>query len=75
MCRRKVGVQIQEESKNGINFSALTARCARATKGKYHVALPLVIMGVFYWLSSLPGTPLPDDPALYAVFYWVPPSV
>jgi len=32
-------------------------------------------MGVFYWLSSLPGTPFPDDPALYAVFYWLPPSV
>jgi VanZ family protein len=37
--------------------------------------LPILIMGVFYGLSSLRGTPLPDDPALYAVFYWVPPSV
>ena len=32
-------------------------------------------MAVLYWLSSLPGTPLPDDPAVYALFYWVPPSV
>ena len=58
-----------------MNFSELAARCARVTPSKLHVALPLLIMGVFYWLSSLPGTPLPDDPALYVVFYWVPPSV
>ena len=57
-----------------MNFSAPAARCARGTPSKLPVALPLVIMGVFYWLSSLPATPLPDDPALYAVFYWVPPS-
>ena len=31
-------------------------------------------MGAFYWLSALPGTPMPDDPALYGLFYWVPPS-
>jgi len=58
-----------------MNFSALAARCARVTPRKPHVALPLLIMGVYYWLSSLPGTPLPGDPALYALFYWVPPSV
>ena len=58
-----------------MNFSALAARYARVTPSRPHVALPLLIMGVLYWLSSLPGTPLPDDPALYAVFYWVPPSV
>ena len=58
-----------------MNFSAQAAPLARATPSKLRVALPLLIMGVFYWLSSLPGTPLPDDPALYAVFYWVPPSV
>lgn len=37
--------------------------------------MPLLIMGVFYWLSSLPGRPLPSDPARYALFHWVPPSV
>jgi len=58
-----------------MNFSALAARFAQMTPGKRHVALPLLIMGVFYWLSSLPGTPLPDDPAIYALFYRVPPSV
>jgi len=58
-----------------MNFSALAARCARVTPRQPHVALPLLIMGMLYWLSSQPGTPLPDDPALYAVFYWVPPSV
>jgi len=58
-----------------MNFSALAARYAQVTPGKLHLALPLLIMGVLYWLSSLPGTPLPDDPPLYAVFHWVPPSV
>jgi hypothetical protein len=58
-----------------MNLSAMTARCARVTPSKSHVALPLLIMGVLYWLSSLPGTPLPEDPAVYAVFYWVSPSV
>lgn len=42
---------------------------------KIHVALPLAIMAMFYWLSSLPGLPRPEDPALYSVFYWVSPSV
>jgi VanZ family protein len=37
--------------------------------------LPLLVMAVLYWLSSLPGTPSPDDPEIYALFYWVPPSV
>jgi len=58
-----------------MHISALAARCTRMTSSKLHLALPLLIMGALYWLSSLPGTPLPDDPALYAVFYWVPPSV
>ena len=58
-----------------MNLTALVARCARITPTKIHVALPLLIMAVLYWLSTLPGTPLPDDPALYALFYWMPPSV
>ena len=33
-----------------------------------------MIMAVLYWLSSLPGTPLPDDPAVYALFQWISPS-
>ena len=32
-------------------------------------------MAALYWLSSLPGTPLPDDPELYALFYLIPPTV
>jgi len=58
-----------------MSFSALAARYARFTPSRQHVALPLLIMGVLYWLAAVPGTPLADDPALYAVFYWMPPSV
>ena len=58
-----------------MNLTALAARCAQFTPKKIHATLPLLIMAVLYWLSSLPGTPLPDDPALYSLFYWMPPSV
>jgi len=58
-----------------MNFSALVAHRVRVTPSKRHVTLPLLIMGAFYGLSSLPGTPLPGDPVLYALFHWVPPSV
>ena len=58
-----------------MSLSALAARCTRVTPSKLHVTLPLLIMGVLHWLSSLPGTPLPDDPALYGLFYWVPSAV
>jgi hypothetical protein len=32
-------------------------------------------MGILYWLSSIPGTRLPDSPALYGLFYWMPPAL
>jgi len=57
-----------------MNLAEMVARYARMTPSKLLVGLPLLIMGAFYWLSSLPGTPMPDDPALYGLFYWVPPS-
>ena len=55
-----------------MNLSALAARCVQATPSKLHVALPLLFMALLYWLSSLPGTPTPEDTALYGLFYWVP---
>lgn len=58
-----------------MNLHALAARCARATPSKIHVGVPVLMMAVLYWLSSLPGTPLPDDPELYALFYWISPSL
>ena len=58
-----------------MNLSTLTTLYARAKPKRIQVALPLLIMAMLYWLSSLPGTPLPDDPEIYALFYWVPPSV
>jgi len=32
-------------------------------------------MALLYGISSLPGTPRPDDPALYSLFYWMPPTL
>lgn len=58
-----------------MNLPALAARCACTTPKKKHVALPLLIMAAFYWLSSLPGVLVPDDPEYYALFYCIPPSL
>ena len=55
--------------------SALTARYVQARPAKHHVALPLSIMAAFYWLSSIPGTASPEDPATYVLYYWVPPTL
>jgi VanZ family protein len=45
------------------------------TPRRLHIAMPVLIMGILYWLSSITGTPLPDDPAHYALFRWISPSV
>jgi VanZ family protein len=58
-----------------MSLAALAARFTRVTPNKLHVAMPLLYMGALYWLSSLPGKPLPDDTAFYGLFYWAPPSV
>ena len=58
-----------------MNLSVLAARCAQAKPQRIHVVVLLLIMAALYWLSSLPGVPLPDEPDVYAVFLWVPPSV
>jgi len=58
-----------------MNLPALAARCAQFTPKKIHVALPLLIMAVLYWLSSIPGKPLPDSPEFYSLFYWISPSL
>lgn len=58
-----------------MNFSVLAARCAQVTPHKINVACPLLVMAALYWLSSLPGTPSPEDPAVYSLFYWLSPLV
>jgi hypothetical protein len=58
-----------------MNLPALAVRYARIAPKRTHVALPLLIMTAFYWLSSLPGALLPDDPEHYALFYWISPSL
>ena len=37
--------------------------------------LPLGYMALLLSISSIPGTPRPDEPASYALFRWVPPHV
>ena len=57
-----------------MNLSNLAARYAQ-TPPKICVAIPLLIMGILYWLSSIPGTRLPNSPELYGLFYWMPPAL
>ena len=42
---------------------------------KSHAALPLTLMSVLYWFSSLAGSPVQDDPAVYGLFHWLSPLV
>jgi hypothetical protein len=58
-----------------MRLPALATRCANVNPTKGHVALPLFIMAALYWLSSIPGTPTADDPAIYGLFYWVSPTL
>jgi glycopeptide antibiotics resistance protein len=58
-----------------MNPPELAARCARITPKRTHVAFPLLMMALLYWLSSVPGMALPDDPKLYSLFFWVSPGL
>src|SRR5687767_2193357 len=55
-----------------MNLPALTRRYAQSAPHRTHAAFALLLMALLYWLSSVPGTPLPEHPGL---FEWVPPSV
>ena len=46
---------------------------APVATSRIRVAGPLLLMAGLYWLSALPGEPLPNDPELYRLFYWVAP--
>lgn len=39
------------------------------------IALPPVYMGGLYFLSSIPGEPTQEGPAVYHVFVWVSPAL
>jgi VanZ family protein len=58
-----------------MNLPKLSSRRAQFTPRKAHIALPLLIMAALYWLSSVPGTPLPAEQEVYALFQWVPPAL
>jgi hypothetical protein len=58
-----------------MNLYQLSTRYMCITAKRTHVVLPLLIMAGLYWLSSLPGIPLPDDPELYALVYLISPSL
>ena len=51
------------------------AHFVRVPPRKAHVVLPILIMAALFWLSSLPGTLTHNDPRLYALFYWISPSL
>ena len=57
-----------------MNLSALATRYAK-TPHKVCIAVPLLIMGILYWLSSIPGVRLPASPEVYALFYWISPTL
>lgn len=58
-----------------MTLPVLAARYARSRSNKANIVVPLLMMATLYWLSSIPGIPSPDDPAHYALFYWISPSL
>ncbi len=47
----------------------------RKPPGRMAACLPLAYMAGIFWLSSIPGEPSAQDPAVYGVVKWVPPAV
>jgi hypothetical protein len=58
-----------------MRLSELAARWWGVAPSRTHIVVPLSLVAALYWASSLPGIPLPDDPALYGVFHWLSPTV
>src|SRR5687767_15597004 len=58
-----------------MRFAFLVARYARIAPNKSHITLPLMLMAALYWLSSLPGIPRANNPAVFSLFYWLSPLV
>lgn len=58
-----------------MRFAFLATRYARIAPNKSHITLPLVLMAALFWLSSLPGMPRPNNPAVFSLFYWLSPLV
>lgn len=57
-------------------MSAPSARLALwAPAPRWFLALPLTAMAALLALSSVPGVISPDDPAVYTLFLWVPPTL
>ena len=58
-----------------MRFFSLATHYGRIAPNKSQIMLPLALMAALYWLSSLPGMPLPDDSVLFSIFYWMSPSM
>ena len=50
-------------------------RPARARASRSSILFPLAFSGGLLWLSSIPGSPRPDAPALTSPILWLPPGV
>ena len=53
----------------------MTESPRRRPSGRWPFLLPVAYMGLVLALSSIPGTPQPDEPESYALFRWVPPRL
>src|SRR4051812_24217892 len=42
---------------------------------KVYIAGPLLVIGILYWLGSIPGVRLAGAPEVYALFYWISPEL
>lgn len=44
------------------------------SSSRWSVAVPVLLMGMFWAASSIPGELRPDDPLTYRLFAWLPPT-
>jgi VanZ family protein len=58
-----------------MSLSELAARWWGVAPSRTQIVLPLLLVASLYWASSLPGIPSPEDPVLYGVFLWLPPTL
>lgn len=77
MACHRIGIMREPRSASGLemNLTKLAVCLSRMTPRKTHIVLPLLLMIALYWLSSIPGTPMPDEAAVHRLFLWIPPSV
>lgn len=58
--------------RSGDSFAVL---CSTILARRLSILFPILIMAGLLFMSSIPGRLTPDDPEIYRIVEWVPPSI